>query len=53
MDNRSKSIRMKLAIAAIVIALLAAIAGSPYKITLQTLSTNDEFEIGKKSVKVD
>jgi len=52
MDNRNKSIKIKLALIAIVFALLAAIAGSPYKITLQPVSTNEEFEIEGKSVKV-
>ena len=52
MDNRNKSIKMRLAVIAIIFAFLAAVAGSPYKITLQPVSTNDEFEIGGKSVKV-
>lgn len=52
MDNRIKSIKIRLALIAIVFALLAAIAGSPYKITLQPVSTNEEFEIEGKSVKV-
>lgn len=52
MEIRNKSVKMRLAVIAIVFALLAAIAGSPYKITLQPLSTNDEFEIMGKSVKV-
>ena len=51
-DIRNKSLKIRLAVIAIIFAVLAAIAGSPYKITLQPVSTNDEFEIRRKSVKV-
>jgi rhodanese-related sulfurtransferase len=37
---------------AIIFALLAVVAGSPYKITIQPLSTSEEYEIEGKSVKV-
>lgn len=37
---------------AILFALLAVVAGSPYKITIQPANINEEFEIEGKSVKV-
>ena len=37
---------------AILFALLAVVAGSPYKITIKPISINEEFEIEGKSIKV-
>jgi rhodanese-related sulfurtransferase len=46
------SIKKVLVLVAIISAILAVVAGSPYKITIQPVSINDEFEIEGKSVKV-
>jgi len=50
--NSNKSLIKILMLVAILFALLAVVAGSPYKITIQPVSVNEEFEIDGKSVKV-
>jgi len=50
--NDNKSLMKVLMLIAILFALLAVVAGSPYKITIQPVSINEEFEIEGKSVKV-
>jgi rhodanese-related sulfurtransferase len=50
--NYNKSLIKVLMMVAILFALLAVVAGSPYKITIQPVSVNEEFEIEGKSVKV-
>ncbi len=47
--NSSKKI---LALSAIVLAILAIIAGSPYKVSIQPATTNEEFLIADKTVRV-
>ncbi|MDH3267981.1 MAG: rhodanese-like domain-containing protein [Ignavibacteria bacterium] len=50
--NSNKSFIKILMLLAILFALLAVVAGSPYKITIQPVSINEEFEIEGKSIKV-
>ncbi|MGB5894468.1 MAG: hypothetical protein WBG58_09840, partial [Ignavibacteriaceae bacterium] len=50
--NSNKSLIKILMLVAILFALLAVVAGSPYKITIQPANINEEFEIEGKSVKV-
>jgi rhodanese-related sulfurtransferase len=50
--NYNKSLMKVLVLVAILFALLAVVAGSPYKITIKPVSINDEFEIEEKSLKV-
>ena len=50
--NSNKSLIKILMAVAILFALLAVVAGSPYKITIQPVSVDEEFEIEGKSVKV-
>ena len=50
--NNNKYLIKGLVSVAILFALLAVVAGSPYKITIQPVSVNEEFEIEGKSVKV-
>jgi len=50
--NDNKSIKKVMVLVAIIFALLAVVAGSPYKITIQPIGINEEFDIEGKSVKV-
>lgn len=50
--NSKKSLIKILMLAALLFALLAVVAGNPYKITIQPVSINEEFEIDGKSIKV-
>jgi rhodanese-related sulfurtransferase len=50
--NDNKSLKVVLVMVAILFALLAVVAGSPYKITIQPANINEEFEIEGKLVKV-
>ena len=50
--NDNKSLMKVLMLIAILFALLAVVAGSPYKITILPVSINEEFEIEGKSAKV-
>jgi rhodanese-related sulfurtransferase len=49
--NSKKSLIKILMLAALLFALLAVVAGNPYKITIQPVSINEEFEIEGKSLK--
>jgi len=51
MNSNKLLIRILMPVA-IIFSLLAVVAGSPYKITIQPVSINEEFEIEGKSVKV-
>jgi rhodanese-related sulfurtransferase len=48
----NKSLKKVLVLVAMIFAILAAVAGSPYKITIQPISTSEEFEIEGKLVGV-
>jgi rhodanese-related sulfurtransferase len=48
----NKSLKKVLSLAAIVFAVLAVVAGNPYKITIQPISTSEEFKIEERLVKV-
>ncbi|MGB5850548.1 MAG: rhodanese-like domain-containing protein [Ignavibacteriaceae bacterium] len=50
--NSNKSLIKILMPIAILLALLAVVAGSPHKITIQPVNINEEFEIEGKSAKV-
>jgi len=50
--NSNKTLIKILMFIAILFALLAVFAGSPYKITIQPVSINEKFEIEGKSIKV-
>jgi rhodanese-related sulfurtransferase len=52
MKMNIKSLNKVLVLFAIIFALLAVVVGSPHKITIQPISTNEEFEIEGKLVKV-
>jgi rhodanese-related sulfurtransferase len=52
MIMNTNSLKKVLVLVAIVFALLAAVAGSPYKISILPISTSEEFEIEGKLVKV-
>jgi rhodanese-related sulfurtransferase len=48
----NKSFKKVLVLVAIVFAVLAALAGSPYKITIQPINTSEKFEVEGKLVNV-
>jgi rhodanese-related sulfurtransferase len=50
--NSNKSLIKILMLFAILFSLIAVFTGSPYKITIQPVSTNEEFEIEGKYIKV-
>ncbi len=50
--NDNKLLKKVLLLVAIIFALLSVVAGSPYKISIRPVSTNEKFEIEGTSVKV-
>ena len=52
MNCRNKSHVKVLAFITILLAIFAAVAGSPYRISIQPVSTSEEFKIDGKTVEV-